>query len=106
MSTFSLSGKLELGSLPPAVVLPVPLFALFCAVYRTIAPRFETEKQRAYVLSTLSSATMTLASLPFVYGYLTGGIERMWYLGNNGWTRHLADVVVAFFGTYLFCKYL
>ncbi|EJT46759.1 hypothetical protein A1Q1_04502 [Trichosporon asahii var. asahii CBS 2479] len=45
---------------------------------------------------------MTLASLPFVYGYLTGGIERMWYLGNNGWTRHLADVVVAFFGTYLF----
>lgn len=102
---FALGGKLDFSSLPPGLVLPVPLFLLFCAVYRTIAPRFETEKQRAYVLSTLSSATMTLASLPFVYAYLTGGIERMWDLGQTGWTKGLADCTVAFFGTYLFCKY-
>lgn len=95
----------KLGELPPGLLIPLPLFALFLTVYRTVSPRFATEKQRAYVLSTLSSATMTLASLPFVYGYLTGGIERMWYLGNNGWTKVLADCTVAFFGTYLFCEY-
>ncbi|KAF5367275.1 hypothetical protein D9615_010445 [Tricholomella constricta] len=37
------------------------------------APFFATPKQRAWILTTLSSATMSLASLPFLWDYLSGG---------------------------------
>lgn len=94
-----------LKALPPILLVPVPLFAFFVVFYKTVAPRFETEKQRAYVLSCLSSLVMTLSSLPFMYGYLTGGMERVWYMGNNGWSKVFADCVIAFFATYLFGEF-
>ncbi|BEI89353.1 uncharacterized protein CcaverHIS019_0207150 [Cutaneotrichosporon cavernicola] len=60
--------------LPIGITLPGPLFLGMVAWYNLVAPFFNGERKRAYVLSTLSSFTMTLCSFPFVYAYLNGGI--------------------------------
>ncbi|BEJ12256.1 hypothetical protein CspHIS471_0207160 [Cutaneotrichosporon sp. HIS471] len=88
--------------LPIGITLPGPLFLGMVAWYNLVAPFFNGERKRAYVLSTLSSFIMTLCSLPFVYAYLTGGIPAVWAAGQEGWTKTLADITVASFGTYLF----
>ncbi|KAG5644443.1 hypothetical protein DXG03_008538 [Asterophora parasitica] len=41
--------------------------------FHLLAPHFKTTKQVAWILTTLSSATMSLASLPFLRDYLASG---------------------------------
>lgn len=86
------------------LLLPVPIFGALVATYCIAAPYFSTSRSRAYILSSLSSFTLTTASLPFVYAYATGGFQGLWDAGQEGWTKVLADLVVVYFGTYLFSK--
>jgi hypothetical protein len=47
-------------------------FILLMSFYR-LAPRYASVKQSAWILTTISSAVMTLASLPFLYDYFSNG---------------------------------
>lgn len=85
-----------------AAYLPIPIFIFFALTYTTVAPYFQMEKKRAYILSTLSSATMSLISLPFVYQYTFHGLGVVYEKSQNGWMGSLARFGVVFFGTYLF----
>ncbi|GMK54036.1 hypothetical protein CspeluHIS016_0106220 [Cutaneotrichosporon spelunceum] len=87
--------------LPLGITLPAPFFLGMVAWYNLVAPRWTSERKRAYVLSCLSALTMTLASLPFLYAYVSGGILALWTAGQEGWTKTLQDIAVAWFGTYL-----
>ncbi|KAJ6528812.1 hypothetical protein B0H19DRAFT_532784 [Mycena capillaripes] len=51
----------------------LPALVTLCAAYPAFAPRFHSERQRAWVLTTITSAIMTLSSLPFVMDYATHG---------------------------------
>lgn len=74
--------------------------------YHILAPRFKTEKQRAYILSTLSSAFMTLVSTPFVWAYVKYGVEGLYDAGSRGRMEAIGQVGVVFFGVYLFGEQL
>lgn len=89
-------------SMSMPVVLPVPLYLSMVMYYHLLAPNFGTEKQRAYILSTLSAATMTIISLPFVWVYVSEGLEGLYAMGDGGWTSVVGEVGVVFFGVYLF----
>ena len=41
--------------------------------YYRLAPRYPAVKQSAWILTTISSAIMTLASIPFLYDYFSNG---------------------------------
>ena len=84
------------------LVLPPLIFALFAGVYWKCAPYFSTERQRAYILSTLSSGTMTTLSLPFVWGYVMHGLEKTYWASQEGWRAGVVQFGVLLFGTYLF----
>jgi hypothetical protein len=88
--------------LPLPLTLPPALLATFSAIYAVAAPRFRTEKARAYILSSLSSWFMTIFSLPFVYKYVVYGLGTCFEEGQSGWMGQLGRVGVLFFGTYLF----
>ncbi|EIW75447.1 hypothetical protein CONPUDRAFT_85277 [Coniophora puteana RWD-64-598 SS2] len=47
--------------------------ASLVVLYHAIAPFFPNDKQKSWILTTISSASMTLASLPFVWDYATTG---------------------------------
>jgi hypothetical protein len=81
--------------------LPPTLFLSFYIIYTVISPRFHTEKQRAYILSVISSGTMTVISLPYVGQYLSQGLERCYEDAQHGWRKDLGSLGVLFFGTYL-----
>ena len=81
--------------------LAIALFGLFALIYTLVSPRFETEKQRAYVLSSFSSATMTSVSLPFLWNYAMYGLGGSYVAAQAGWLRKLGVFGVVFFGTYL-----
>jgi len=87
---------------PLTWALPTAIFAGFATAYWRLAPKFNTERQRAYVLSTISSFTMTLVSLPFVCSYLFYGLETTYGAAQLGWMGALGRFGVVFFGTYLF----
>lgn len=87
-----------------SLLVPIPALATLIAVYCTFAPRWPDARSRAYILSTLSSAILTLSSLPFLYAYCKGGVPAIFQAGQEGWTHTLATVIVAAFGTYLFGK--
>ncbi|RXK36233.1 hypothetical protein M231_06503 [Tremella mesenterica] len=91
----------SLFNLPIPLTLPIPLFIIFTITYLSFAPRFKTEKQKAYILSTLSSGSMTLISLPFLYTYLTKGFGVVMEQGEMGWMLVLGRFGVTFFATYL-----
>lgn len=93
-----------LTSLPPSLLLPLPIFIAFLTAYRLISPHFPDSRSRAYILSAISSFTCSIASVPFVYAYCTGGVDKLWATGQGGWTTNLADFIVVAFGTYLFCE--
>lgn len=90
------------SALDSRLLLPVPIFVALAAAYRMLAPFFPDSKSRAYILSAISSLTLTATSLPFVYAYLSGGFAAMYEAGHTGWTGHVADFIVVAFGTYLF----
>lgn len=83
---------------------PMPLFLIFFLIYASVAPYFATERQRAYILSTISSSFMTLASLPFIWKYARHGLGMIYEEGQSGWMGALGRVGVVFFATYLFCE--
>lgn len=73
--------------------------------YHALAPYFRTEKQRAYIMSALSSATMSVISIPFAYTYLRYGLEKAYSDSQSGWMGDLARFGAIFFGVYLFSKF-
>jgi len=89
-------------ALPLYLTIPIPLYATMIAYYYLLAPRFQTEKQRAYLLSTLSATIMSLISLPFLWTYITNGFEGMYAAGQEGWMGVLGEIGVLVFGVYLF----
>ncbi|KAL1411022.1 hypothetical protein Q8F55_001967 [Vanrija albida] len=92
----------ELLALPPGMWTPLPVLAALVAVYAIAAPRFDSDRKRAYILSAVSAAVLSATSVPFLYTWLTGGFAAAWAAGQSGWTAVMAQYVVAFFGTYLF----
>jgi len=65
--------------------------------YYRLAPRYPTAKQSAWILTTISSAVMTLASIPFLYDYFSNG-------GNVKYVRMIPNLSVTisrFFQSYL-----
>jgi hypothetical protein len=90
---------------PLYFTVPVPLYLTMIVYYHLLAPRFETEKQRAYLLSTLSASVMSGISLPFLWMYLTRGFEGMYAAGQDGWMGILAEMGVMIFGVYLFGEF-
>jgi hypothetical protein len=70
--------------------------------YHLLAPHFKTDKQRAYLLSTLSASVMSSISLLFLWTYVARGFEGMYAAGQEGWMGVLAEIGVIVFGVYLF----
>jgi len=69
---------------------------LSISFYR-LAPRYPTAKQSAWILTTISSAVMTLASIPFLYDYFSNG-------GSVKYVRTIPNLTVTvsrFFQSYL-----
>ena len=89
-------------ALPLYLTIPVPLYTAMIVYYHLLAPRFQTEKPRAYLLSTLSATVMSLISLPFLWTYITNGFEGMYVAGQEVRMGVLGEVGVIIFGVYLF----
>jgi hypothetical protein len=49
----------------------VPALFAFIALYHLLAPMYSTPKQLSWILTTTSSAVMTISSLPFILDYIT-----------------------------------
>lgn len=88
-----------------AVALPCGLYAFMVIYYHLLAPRFQTDKQRAYLLSALSSGILTTISLPFVWTYATQGLGGMYEAGQTGWMGVMGYFGVNYFGVYLFGEF-
>ncbi|WWC69267.1 uncharacterized protein I206_103205 [Kwoniella pini CBS 10737] len=78
------------------------LYALFYFTYQTLSLKFDTERKRAYILSVISSFTMTTLSIPFFINYLRFGLERTFKDGQKGWLGMIGEFGTTFFGVYLF----
>ena len=55
------------------ILILVPPFLALCAIYRRLEPSWSTSRQHAWVLTTLTSALMTLVSIPLLADYLSSG---------------------------------
>ncbi|KAJ7620199.1 hypothetical protein FB45DRAFT_799423 [Roridomyces roridus] len=75
--------------------LLLPIFVLLCLFYPLAAPFFPAERQRAWIISTLASCTMSLAAIPFIIDYLHAG------LGALETRDYLSRPVNRFFQAYL-----
>lgn len=64
----------DMQSLLSSKVFIFNLFT-FIAIYYALAPFYSTSKQRAWILTAVSSALMTIASAPYVWEYLISGGE-------------------------------
>jgi len=51
----------------------ISILLSFLVVYHMLAPLYSTPKQLSWVLTSVASAGMTIASLPFMWDYLTSG---------------------------------
>lgn len=101
----SIINRLNIGVFPdmdPAFVLSPLIFAAFSLAYWAAAPHFDSERKRAYILSTISSFCMTCVSLPYLWIYLVHGLGGLFERGQEGWLSSLGKFGVIFFGTYLF----
>ncbi|WVQ69879.1 uncharacterized protein L199_008101 [Kwoniella botswanensis] len=78
------------------------IFTLSYIVYTILSPRFDTERKKAYILSSISSCTMTILSLPFFLSYLTNGLKETFEAGQEGWMGQMGWFGSVFFGVYLF----
>ena len=83
-----------LGSLSSPFVLS--LLALATS-YHVIAPAFPNVKQASWILTTITSATMSITSLPFLWDYFAGG----WSVRNVRTLPMLSVTVVRFFQAHL-----
>lgn len=94
----------EIGTMSIPTLLPIPLYLSMIGYYHLVAPYFKNEKQRAYILSTLSSAAMTCISIPFVWAYGRHELGGLYEAAHQGWIQKIGEVGVVFFGVYLFGK--
>jgi hypothetical protein len=85
--------------------IPVPLYASMIVYYHLLAPRFHSERKRAYLLSALSASIMSCISIPFFWIYVTRGFGEMFEAGQEGWMGLLAEGGVVVFGVYLFGEF-
>jgi hypothetical protein len=92
----------ELAALPLTYTLPPSLLVFLTAFYLATSRYFSTDKARAYLLSALSSFTMTTLSIPFAYLYFVYGLEVVFNAAQEGWLHQAGRIGVIFFGTYLF----
>ncbi|TFK32380.1 hypothetical protein BDQ12DRAFT_692592 [Crucibulum laeve] len=58
---------------PPISTATLLSFAALGASYHILAPQYSTQKQLSWILTTVSSAVMTIMSLPFMYDYFMHG---------------------------------
>jgi len=72
-------------------------FLALAVCYHVLAPRFQTVKQTSWILTTISSAVMTMASLPFVWDYFVGG----WSVKNVRMLPTFSVTAVRFFQAHL-----
>lgn len=81
------------------------LLVTFALIYTTQHQRFKTEKQKAYILSTISSGVMSALSLWFVWTWIKGSDVGV---GRFSFERVVAEQSdqVARYGTILFRSYL
>ncbi|KDQ51847.1 hypothetical protein JAAARDRAFT_198723 [Jaapia argillacea MUCL 33604] len=75
----------------------IPSLLGFITLYHLLAPLYSSPKQLSWILSTISSAAMTLASLPFVWDYLLSGGD----VGSVRTFPALAYSATRFFQAYL-----
>lgn len=87
--------------IPPELYMPIPLFLAYAALYRAAAPRLHTEKQRAYILSAVTSFGMTLMSLPFTAAYAHSGLAVAFEQAQHGWRAEVVRFGTIVFGVYL-----
>lgn len=87
MASITLADSTILGSVAPTFALPlsvsyeavrsastvVPAFLVFCGIYHRLAPLWTTTRQRAWILTTVASALMTLVSIPLFADYVSSG---------------------------------
>jgi hypothetical protein len=92
----------EYTELPLHLSLPVPIYLGLCLAYATLYRFFKTDRERAYILSTISAITVSTASLPFFYLYLTSGFGGVHAASQQGTMATFTEVTVTFFGVYLF----
>jgi hypothetical protein len=80
--------------------LSSPFFLSFvglAASYHIMAPVCSTNKQASWILTAISSVVMSVASIPYLWAYFSGGGS----LKNIRVLPHFAAVVVRFFQAYL-----
>ena len=94
----------DVTSFPLEYILPIPIFTFFFILHSYMSPRFDSERKRAYISSTFSSAIMSVISLPFAWNYMTYGLEVCYEAGQHGVLGMLGKFGVIFFGTYLFSE--
>jgi hypothetical protein len=51
----------------------VPALFAFIVLYHLLAPLYSTPKQLSWILTTTSSAVMTISSIPFFVDFITNG---------------------------------
>ncbi|OCF71661.1 hypothetical protein I204_07721 [Kwoniella mangroviensis CBS 8886] len=78
------------------------LYTIFYLLYTVLSPYFDTERKKAYILSSISSCTMTILSIPFFLSYLTNGLKETFEAGQEGWMGQMGWFGAVFFGVYLF----
>jgi hypothetical protein len=69
-ASLALSSSAELQS---SAMISVAAFLVLCLIYHLLAPIYNTPKQLAWILTAVSSAVMTISSMPFVWDYVAGG---------------------------------
>ncbi|KAJ6586693.1 hypothetical protein B0H10DRAFT_2335008 [Mycena sp. CBHHK59/15] len=83
--------------MPAPDALLAPAFFTLCSAYTLLARHFTTPRQRAWILTTIASAVMTAASVPFMCDYLAAGGD----VARVKMRPALADSFNRFFQAYL-----
>jgi hypothetical protein len=77
-----------------------PFFLSFIALatfYHVLAPLYPNVKQASWILTTITSAVMTITSVPFLWDYFVGG----WSVKNVRSLPMLSVTAVRFFQAHL-----
>ncbi|WWC89754.1 uncharacterized protein L201_004680 [Kwoniella dendrophila CBS 6074] len=86
----------------PTYLLCGIIYTGFYLAYEKLSPKFESERKKAYILSSISSCVMTLSSIPFFLSYLIYGLEETFHQGQLDYLGQLGEFCTIFFGVYLF----
>ncbi|KAJ6628276.1 hypothetical protein B0H10DRAFT_2209561 [Mycena sp. CBHHK59/15] len=94
---FRAAGAIPAIAMPAPDALLAPAFFTLCSAYTLLARHFTTPRQRAWILTTIASAVMTAASVPFMCDYLAAGGD----VARVKMRPALADSFNRFFQAYL-----